>query len=31
MSTRHREMCARRRHQIQTATKSPDSRPANRE
>ena len=31
MSTRHREMCARRRHQIQTAIKSPDGRPANRE
>lgn len=28
MSTRHREMCARRRHQIQTAIKSPDGRPA---
>lgn len=28
MSIRHREMCARRRRQIQTAIKSPDGQPA---
>ena len=31
MSIRHREMCARRRRQIQTAIKSPDCQPADQE